>query len=1107
MVNTCQELIVYMPIDGKKPMFAVMTVAEFWPEGECHMDFILFRVPLFYGDICILPGSENEDDDQIPDLIPLEEGEVVSCGKVAGCEFARAQVLELQLTYRIETFRWKWGGGGVRSGRSGTAEAMIQHLFLTLQDVARGWPPSLVRVICCVQMQSTKTVDVDVSMGDHNTSVLADHAHYISQDGNRRAEELLNVSHKKRRLGPKHLDDILAKWIPVENEDEVLDYADDVSAVPTSLSSPEKRKFYTSSGNKRESQDDPMAEWRPLKQFFLDETLWSEGLGHSSDFPHCLLCGNDVGQQGFFKCIDCGDFLQCKSCCVDRHGVTPLHFLKEWNGTHWESRSLQQLGLVYQLGHEGHPCVFPDPKIRSMTIIHTNGIHQVHYRSCCCTRAASRNNLAELLRNKWYPATVTDLTTCATFNVLDLFSLLNVVGNMNCHDFMGSLERLTDAAGVTGMNWMRSGLHFVWSKRCRRVGRAHNAAGVDATKLGELTVICWACPYDGRNLPDGWRDVAATYNWGAFVEPTGYKAHLKNYVAEKDVSTCIAFAALLQKDTRMTTGLRVSGVGGYANMDYILMSALTGIALLAITISYDIACQWQKHLPTQNSKLPPAIQLDLDAVDVQCGLPVWHAGSHEQECQDENSLISDGEGIERTWSDINPAAFHTKDMGVGNRADTLEDKIDSHNYLKNLAQALAERSKQVEAFSETSRSVSKELRNQWKSQIQAFLNDHTQPNPYTLPKTDRPTEAQTRLALKNDEEEEARKGGALIYGLQLEDAQRRIKTEIAGVALVTADRQAVERDEARRDPEAAPVLVEKIRLYLPSDLTTHERTYGCQQGLPEMEARLCEAQCHDALANIRTRLHAKRFLIAYRNSQVTGQGCATKSRTLIDQVSERVMASTEKYRDARKALHNLRGTDSCPEFKELKPEHLTLDGEVEESDAQAWAKLRFIAAGKGKRTPRHVKGTSKKVMSWIWTSAGSFDSMEEELHDSMRIEWSRALVRKTRWEEEVMLVREEMRRVLRYLAWQGQWWEERKTSRGEELSDGVRAGLAAYAACQSAFCLKLAQFFKSQWSLSIGEAAKLSTTTLNDELPADLDQFFGEGASSARNARIIATLD
>jgi hypothetical protein len=67
--------------------------------------------------------------------------------------------------------------------------------------------------------------------------------------------------------------------------------------------------------------------------------------------------------------------------------------------------------------------------------------------------------------------------------------------------------------------------------------------------------------------------------WGAFVEPTAYRAHLRKYVAVKDVSeiyvskysctnhceqisTCIAFAALTQKDTRNTAGLRVSGVGG-----------------------------------------------------------------------------------------------------------------------------------------------------------------------------------------------------------------------------------------------------------------------------------------------------------------------------------------------------------------------------------------------------------------------------------------------------------------------------------------------------------------------------------------------------------------
>ncbi|KAJ7711051.1 hypothetical protein B0H16DRAFT_1344103 [Mycena metata] len=91
------------------------------------------------------------------------------------------------------------------------------------------------------------------------------------------------------------------------------------------------------------------------------------------------------------------------------------------------------------------------------------------------------------------------------------------------------------------------------------------------------------------------------------------------------ISSCIAFAALLQKDTCSTAGLRVSGVGGcvcvrhecvqpngigdlqkgerYANMDFILFCALLDFSLLWLTIPYDIACQWQKTLLARISKL------------------------------------------------------------------------------------------------------------------------------------------------------------------------------------------------------------------------------------------------------------------------------------------------------------------------------------------------------------------------------------------------------------------------------------------------------------------------------------------------------------------------
>jgi hypothetical protein len=48
----------------------------------------------------------------------------------------------------------------------------------------------------------------------------------------------------------------------------------------------------------------------------------------------------------------------------------------------------------------------------------------------------------------------------------------------------------------------------------------------------------------------------------------------------------------------------------YANMDYIVMSALAGFDLKELTISYDIACQWCKRLLERILKLPADMQLD-----------------------------------------------------------------------------------------------------------------------------------------------------------------------------------------------------------------------------------------------------------------------------------------------------------------------------------------------------------------------------------------------------------------------------------------------------------------------------------------------------------------
>ncbi|KAJ7722085.1 hypothetical protein B0H16DRAFT_1737899 [Mycena metata] len=1027
-------------------------------------------------------------------------------------------------------------------------------------------------------------ITVDVDEGE----AAADLGIYYSADGRRRTEEMLNITHKKRRLEPQQLDDTYTEWIPVPEDD--MESANDnaeldlLDAVVSNPEAPEqrgkKRKSYASS-------DNPMSLWRPLKALFLNEILRHAGLADEIHNPKCADCHaryDSVGNVRLFKCQESPACYKGRS--VDS-GVfeSPANVLdaQEWTGDFWTDRTLTEIGLVYQMGHGGLPCICPSEKTYKMTVIKAPVLHQLNIRYCACSRAEGADSLRQLLRNGWYPATVTDPATCATFKSLETYRLYNV-GTGTCDEHYGG-NRVDLAAGsiqAVSANGTRMGLPG-----------------------GEASVKCWTCPYDQRNLPPDWRDVAPGYRflymlllavdanfklknrmrpneiddpslgpgWGYWVEPQRYKKHLRKYVAEKDASTCIAFAALLQKDTRLMTGLRASGVGGcvcarhevvrpngigdlqkgerYANMDYIIMSALIGFNLMLLTISYDIACQWKKKLPERMGRLPKKLQLSLKEFTFQCALPVWHAGSHNEDCKNDNSLSfkrgvgtsSDGEGVERTWAVLNPVSYHTRDAGQGQRVDVLEDKIDNHNFLKNIGQgdalqrklivAIAERARQVAEFRVVSSAVSQEVRREWKQQIADWEEDPSKPNPYTLNRKDCPSEAEVRLALRKEEEEAAAAGAAPLHGtsatafltagIQIEDAQRRIIPNLGDRALVTADRKnkiqewrhmllvkinkfrssqrvympgattVIEAAEAARDEDLAPLKAEKIQLFMPCDMPTTDTLRGCVRGLLDMESKLRVAQCDNTLVLVRARLHAKGHLIYFRNANVAGQNKSTKAATLIGQVGERVDAAAKKYSQGRASLTKLKGADYMPQFRKLQKTDLQLDGDARESDAAARKKLAMIGLGRGARARRNAPGTSKRVMSWIWMAPGALDDAEERLHDSVRVEWARAHARKIRWEEEVLLLREEMRRVLRYLGWQADWWRQHATGRSG-LEEGTAAGLRAYAVKQAAWHVALAKFFEEMWKMLVLQAAQHlvaweGATALEG---ADLDEFFSQ---------------
>lgn len=67
----------------------------------------------------------------------------------------------------------------------------------------------------------------------------------------------------------------------------------------------------------------------------------------------------------------------------------------------------------------------------------------------------------------------------------------------------------------------------------------------------------------------------------------------------------------------------------------------------------------------------------------------------------------------------------------------------------------------------------------------------------------------------------------------------------------------------------------------------------------------------------------------------------------------------------------------------------------------------------------------------------------------IRIEWTKAHARAERWREELILLEEEMRRVLVFCQWKAEWWDRRQQMRAEVDSE-LAEGLAAYAKEQAA---------------------------------------------------------
>lgn len=91
------------------------------------------------------------------------------------------------------------------------------------------------------------------------------------------------------------------------------------------------------------------------------------------------------------------------------------------------------------------------------------------------------------------------------------------------------------------------------------------------------------------------------------------------------------------------------------------------------------------------------------------------------------------------------------------------------------------------------------------------------------------------------------------------------------------------------------------------------------------------------------------------------------------------------------------------------------------------------------------------------------------------------------------MLREEMKRVLRFLQWRALWWETRRSTRREEVSATLREGLEAYTARQAAMARQIARRFKTAWDTS---AATVVRMVVQDAMLAEGMAVFAEATET-----------
>ncbi|OJT02669.1 hypothetical protein TRAPUB_2484 [Trametes pubescens] len=385
--------------------------------------------------------------------------------------------------------------------------------------------------------------------------------------------------------------------------------------------------------------------------------------------PKCrsALASKPEAQRTLYRCVDCHQVNEtCVDCIKAAHEERPFDRIWTWNIAlgFWEKKTMGDLGFVWNIGHEGGLCVTNHSPARAMVFLHEHGVMDMRVKFCECLTAESEAE--QLIRHGCWPATWKSPHTAITLATMAVFHGLELQGQLNVHDYIRFLRRMTD--GVEPDSVKDRYREFNNSMREYRQVRARRRHGVPPGAIpshGELAVLCPACPQPDMNMRPGWQDREREYRYMdslcysidgnfhlgskakntdehdvALSEGAGYFVNTKDFATylEKlpeppvEPSTCNQFGAMGQGKYKG----KVSGLvaitcrhmfllpGGivdlllgekYRYADFALVSCLQRyLVLLLLMGTYDIHCQYIINLRKRLNEQFGVVLSELDSI-------------------------------------------------------------------------------------------------------------------------------------------------------------------------------------------------------------------------------------------------------------------------------------------------------------------------------------------------------------------------------------------------------------------------------------------------------------------------------------------------------------